>query len=95
MKLLANENFPFSSVNVLRDAGFDIKAVGIECFGIRDEEVIGFAQEENRTILTFDRDYGELIFKKRFKPEKGLIYLRWNDYEPEEKLLQYCIMNNK
>ena len=84
MKLLANENFPLTSVNVLKNAGFDIKAVGIECSGILDEEVIGFAQKEDRTILTFDRDYGELIFKKGLKPDKGVIYLRWNDYQPEE-----------
>ena len=40
MKLLANENFPLASVNVLKEAGFDINAVGIECSGILDEEVI-------------------------------------------------------
>ncbi len=84
MKLLANENFPLASVNVLKEAGFDIKAVGIECSGILDEEVISFAKKEQRTILTFDRDYGELIFKKGLKPEKGVIYLRWNNYHPEE-----------
>lgn len=28
MKLLANENFPFSSVKILEKSGFDIIAVG-------------------------------------------------------------------
>lgn len=39
---------------------------------------------EERVILTFGRDYGELIFKHNYKPEKGVIYLRLNEYLPEE-----------
>ncbi len=31
------------------------------------------AINEERTILTFDRDYGELTFKHNYKPEKGVI----------------------
>ena len=42
------------------------------------------AISEQRTILTFDRDYGELIFRYNYKPEKGVVYLRLDKYEPEE-----------
>jgi predicted nuclease of predicted toxin-antitoxin system len=84
MKLLANENFPQSSVLVLRNAGYDIVSVGNEFAGILDSEVIDFASQEHRTILTFDRDYGELIFKRGYRPHAGVIYLRWNVYKPEE-----------
>lgn len=45
---------------------------------------MGIAIKEKRTILTFDRDYGELIFKHNFKPEKGVIYLRLDEYEADE-----------
>lgn len=31
--------------------------------GISDPQVIAIAQAEDRVILTFDKDYGELIFK--------------------------------
>jgi predicted nuclease of predicted toxin-antitoxin system len=84
MKLLANENFPLLSVTILIDAGFDIKAIGKDFAGILDSEVINIAIEEDRTILTFDRDYGELIFKKGFRPSGGVIYLRWDDFQPNE-----------
>lgn len=83
MKLLANENFPLSSVKILKDSGFDMICVGIDFSGILDSEVMQIAMDQKRTILTFDRDYGELIFKKGFKPEMGVIYLRWNDFQPE------------
>lgn len=84
MKLLANENFPFSSVKILEKSGFDIIAVGKDYMGILDNEVMSLAMKEKRTILTFDRDYGELIFKKGYKPAGGVIYLRWTDFQPNE-----------
>jgi predicted nuclease of predicted toxin-antitoxin system len=84
MKLLANENFPVSSVKVLMNAGYDIIAVGQDFAGILDSEVIELAINQHRTIITFDRDYGELIFKKGYKPRAGVIYLRWEDFQPNE-----------
>jgi len=84
MKLLANENFPISSVRVLKEAGYDIISVGQDFAGILDSEVIEHAIKEQRTILTFDRDYGELIFKKGFKPQAGVIYLRWDNFQPDQ-----------
>lgn len=84
MKLLANENFPQTSVKILKDAGYDIVSVGDEFAGILDSEVIGFANKEYRIILTFDRDYGELIFKRGYRPYSGVIYLRWEIFQPDE-----------
>ncbi|MFO8067520.1 MAG: DUF5615 family PIN-like protein [Bacteroidales bacterium] len=80
MKFLANENFPLKSVKLLKEAGYDIKSIGVEFTGIRDDEVINFAVNEKRNILTFDRDYGELIFKKGYKPKEGIIYFRWEEF---------------
>lgn len=84
MKLLANENFPILSVRIIANAGYDIIAVGKDFAGILDSEVIELAINENRTIITFDRDYGELIFKKGYKPHAGIIYLRWDNFQPNE-----------
>ena len=84
MKLLANENFPLSSVRILRDSGFDVIAIGQEFAGVLDREVLALAIEESRIIITFDRDYGELIFKKGYKPQAGVIYFRWIDFQPKE-----------
>ena len=84
MKLLANENFPLSSVKILENAGYDIISVGKDFAGILDSEVIELATKEHRTIITFDRDYGELIFKRGYKPLAGVIYLRWESFQPKE-----------
>jgi predicted nuclease of predicted toxin-antitoxin system len=84
MKFLANENFPLASTKYLKSKGFDIKAVGTHFSGITDKEVIELAEKEGRTILTFDRDYGELIFKYGNRPSEGVIYLRLVDYKPKD-----------
>lgn len=84
MRLLANENFPLSSISILKAAGYDIVSVGEEFSGILDSEVIDFARKEHRIILTFDRDYGELIFKRGYRPTAGVIYFRWNFFQPAD-----------
>jgi predicted nuclease of predicted toxin-antitoxin system len=84
MRLLANENFPYKSIHYLKAKGFDILSIGLEIPGIKDSEIMTIAINEERTILTFDRDYGELIFRHNYRPAKGVIYLRLTEYEPEQ-----------
>lgn len=84
MRLLANENFPLTSIRILKEAGYDIIAVGQDFAGILDSEVIELATKEQRTILTFDRDYGELIFRKGYQPQAGVIYFRWDYFLPDQ-----------
>lgn len=84
MKLLANENFHLSSVKLFKQSGFDILYVGNDFTGYLDSEVMELANKESRTILTFDRDYGELIFKQAYRPTSGVIYLRWESFQPIE-----------
>jgi predicted nuclease of predicted toxin-antitoxin system len=82
MKLLANENFPIKSFRILLELGYDIKHVGVENAGISDREVMDFSIREGRIIVTFDSDYGELVFRNGYKPA-GVIYLRWREFYPE------------
>ena len=82
--MLANENFPKASVLRLRELGYDITYIAEDYQGITDESVMAIAQNEKRLILTFDRDYGELIYKHNYKPEQGVLYLRLLEYKPEE-----------
>ena len=84
MKFLANENIPFATVLYLRAIGYDITSIGIDFPGIQDKMVLALAHEQGRTILTFDRDYGELIFKHQIKPANGVIYFRLEEFAPDE-----------
>ena len=94
-KFLANENIPLATVYRLRNEGFDVASVGLDAPSITDREVMRIASEENRTIITFDRDYGELIYKHGFRPVAGVVYLRMQNYQPEEPAeLLLKLLNN-
>jgi predicted nuclease of predicted toxin-antitoxin system len=84
MRLLADENFPLPSIARLRAAGFDVAAVAEEARGATDLDVIRRARDEERILITFDRDFGELIYLKGESPPPGVIYFRLIPDHPEE-----------
>jgi predicted nuclease of predicted toxin-antitoxin system len=91
MQWLANENMPLATFRHLRAEGQDVAAVIEDAPGIDDTTVLARAAQENRIILTFDRDYGELIYKRQLSPPPGVVYFRIipaTPEEPAERLLQ-------
>ena len=84
MRFLANENFPLQSLRILRQADQKVASVTEDSPGIEDAEVLARAADEQRVILTFDRDYGELIYRLRLRSPRGVIYLRFRPHTPEE-----------
>jgi predicted nuclease of predicted toxin-antitoxin system len=80
---LANENFPKPSITLLRENGYAVRSIQEEFPGISDEEVIKIASESNLIILTFDRDYGELIFKYSYASPPAVVYFREKGQKPE------------
>lgn len=84
MKFIANENIPLASVKVLRDSGYEVFAISEESPGISDVEVLKKACSNRLIVITFDRDYGELIFKNKHLPPAGIVYLRFMPDYPEQ-----------
>jgi predicted nuclease of predicted toxin-antitoxin system len=80
---LANENFPRPSTIVLRKNGFIVKSIQEDCPGIKDPEVINIAIDRNLIILTFDSDYGELIFKHAKDNPPSVVFFREKGNQPE------------
>ncbi len=83
MKFLANENIPLGSVYVLRRAGHRVLSISEEHAGMKDVDVLKRAVKDKSIILTFDRDYGELIFRHPRSVPEGLIYFRFAPATPE------------
>jgi predicted nuclease of predicted toxin-antitoxin system len=83
MIFLADENFPRPSTIILREKGYNIKSVQEDSPGITDEEVIKIAQEQELIILTFDRDYGELIFKYSKENPPSVVFFREKGNTPD------------
>ncbi|HZI68887.1 MAG: DUF5615 family PIN-like protein [Ginsengibacter sp.] len=79
---LANENFPVPSIEFLRSKGFKIKSIQEEYPGISDGKVIEIASSLNLIILTFDSDYGEIIFKYKKEKPPSVVYFRDKGNDP-------------
>lgn len=82
VRLLVNENFPNPAVRVLRDRGVDVVAVAETMPGASDTAVLAAAREQERWLVTYDRDYGELVFSRRLPPPPAIVYLRQGPYPP-------------
>jgi predicted nuclease of predicted toxin-antitoxin system len=94
MRFLANENFPLTSVKLIRSSGYDIISITETSPGIKDEEVLELAVNEQRIILTFDRDYGELIYRLRKPTPKGVVYFRYAPLTPEQPAQDLLVLLN-
>ncbi|GAB4526219.1 MAG: hypothetical protein Kow0063_00200 [Anaerolineae bacterium] len=84
MRFIANENFPLGSVRRLREVGHEVYAIIEDSPGAKDQEVLIRAAEEQCIVLTFDRDYGELIYRWRLSIPEGIVYFRFNPATPQE-----------
>ncbi|QEP41927.1 hypothetical protein D5085_01445 [Ectothiorhodospiraceae bacterium BW-2] len=84
MRWLLNENIPLTTIRELKAAGHDVLAIKEHSPGSRDEEVMALAHREQRVIVTFDRDYGELVFRYRLPQPAGVVYLRFAPQTPQE-----------
>jgi predicted nuclease of predicted toxin-antitoxin system len=79
-RLLTNENFPRPALLALRAAGLDVESVTERMPGATDAVVLTHAAQTGRWIVTFDRDYGELVFARKVPPPPAIIYLRQGAY---------------
>ena len=76
MRILANENLPGDAVTALRQRGHDVAWVRTDAPGSSDTEILERAQRENRIVLTFDKDFGELAFRSGLPALSGIILFR-------------------
>jgi hypothetical protein len=76
MRFLANENFPSVAVSALAAAGHDDVWVRAARPGASDPDVLAWAAREERILLTFDKDFGELAMASQLPPTCGVVLLR-------------------
>lgn len=83
MRFLGDENVPLPSVRLLREAGVDIESVAEYTPGAPDLQVLTQAASGDRILITFDRDFGELIYHRGAPVPPGVVYLRLVPASPE------------
>ena len=76
MRFLANENMPGDAVTALAAAGHDIVWVRTAAPGSDDKEILAWAVREDRVLLTFDQDFGELAWRAGLPASCGIVLFR-------------------
>lgn len=76
MRFLADENFPRAAVVALEAAGHDIVWIRLAAPGMSDSDVLALAVRDDRVLLTFDKDFGELTARRRAPSGYGAILFR-------------------
>jgi predicted nuclease of predicted toxin-antitoxin system len=85
MKFLIDENIGVSLTEFLRNKGYDVKSVS-EFFPSRDDtSLINIAHQENRIIVTNDKDFSYLTFKAKLPPPSVILF-RFKQEIPTEKI---------
>ena len=65
MRFLVDENVGPSVAHWLSTEGHNTASVYVETRGISDREIIRRASEEDRILITCDKDFGDLVFRER------------------------------
>ena len=60
----------------MRNTGCDVRWVAEDSAAARDEDVLARAPGESRVLLTFDKDFGELAFRKGLAASCGVVLFR-------------------
>ena len=76
MRLCANENIGEDCVILLRQKGHDVLWIRESAPGSPDDEVLARAATEGRLLITFDKDFGELVFRRGMKASLGVVLFR-------------------
>lgn len=76
MKFLVDESTDARLADYLTELGHDARTVARHYTrSLGDAEILAIAREEGRILITQDRDFGELVFR-RGHPHAGVIFFR-------------------
>lgn len=75
MRFIVDESTGKRLATLLKNEDYDVLFVGDIMPSATDEEIIKRAEEDDRILITDDKDFGELVFRLG-RSTKGIILLR-------------------
>lgn len=78
MRFLADECCDRIIVAALRDAGHDVRYLCEESTGADDKTILQQAYQDERIIVTEDKDFGELVHRLHYET-RGIVLIRISD----------------
>jgi predicted nuclease of predicted toxin-antitoxin system len=81
LRFLVDESTGYLVTNYLLDAGYDAISV-VDLFPrVSDKDILAYAVQEDRIVITNDKDFGDLIFFAHLA-HRGVILLRTEEHRP-------------
>jgi len=75
MRFLADEGVDAAIVTAIRSDGHDVRWMAEEMEGSTDDVVLDAAARDGRILITEDKDFGELVFRRRLH-HRGVVLVR-------------------
>ena len=83
MRILVDENVHTRVASALREAGHDVVSVAWSHPGATDRKLLSRKDIGDCLLVTFGRDFGELVFKEGLAAPLGIIYSRVGRVDPD------------
>jgi len=96
VKFLADESVDFPIVKFLRENNISIDYITEIRPGITDNQVINFANQKQRILITADKDFGEVTFRHKMI-SSGIVLFRLAGLSNKDKsiLIHKVILEHK
>jgi len=78
MRFIADETLGPIVIKWLRKLHHNVLSIYEDFRGLNDDEILQKSFEDNRILITNDKDFGEMVFRQR-KSHSGVILLRLDD----------------
>ena len=86
---MSKERLKMETKEALRNDGYDLLWIREYRRGITDEEIVRLSMSENRIILTFDKDFGELIYRVRMNTPGVILARIPNNQICKDRILEF------
>jgi predicted nuclease of predicted toxin-antitoxin system len=90
MRSLANENVPGLLVEALAERGHDAAWIRRDSPGAKDSDILRRSVAEDRVLVSFDKDFGELVYLSGARASCGVVLIRLAASSPES-LTARCV----
>ena len=77
MKFLLDVNVGSRIARALVEAGHDVVRMALTNATAEDPDILEMAVNDGRILITYDRDFSELVFARGAEPPPAIIYLRY------------------
>ena len=92
MRFIADENIPNALILAIRRKSYSIKDIKEEnLIGISDQELLAIAKKEQRIIITFDKDFTNLL-QFPLKSHSGIMVLRYSNKYVQNVVTKFCYL---